>query len=116
MTAPLQTNPPAISLLGVPVPSRHDSPDDVPTAGGTAMLGRANQDTRASREPQAGNPAGSGGRGVTGTVTGGARVSPVPDAEIISAFRRGYDTASIADIFQVAEWYVWSALARRAPR
>lgn len=117
MSAPSQM-PPVISLLGAPVPSRHNSPDAVPTAGGFAMGGQANQDTRAQREPQGGNPAASGECCVTGEWdgTGGARVTPVPDAVIISAFRSGFDTVSIADLFQVAEWYVWNALARRTPR
>lgn len=114
MTPP-QPMLPANSLLGAPVPSRHDSPDDVPTAGGFAMGGQANQDTRAPALPQGGNPVASGGAGVTGEGTGGARVTPVPDAVIISAFHSGFDTASIAGDY-VAEWFIWNAPARKVPR
>ena len=62
MTPP-QPMLPANSLLGAPVPSRHDSPDDVPTAGGVAPGGEGNQGTRGPAPARGGKPGATRGGG-----------------------------------------------------
>lgn len=96
---------------GAPVPSSYPNADAVPGRTGV-RISTGQSAYESAMQPQDRNPPVSGEHGVTGTVTGGAHVSPVPAADIFRAFNLGFDTVEIARIFEASEAYVYNILAR----